>query len=140
VKNWAHRINQSNQRQRAAKTELLPLPKVVRDALSLEYHLHLEALRVGVGSIMALQMLMRVAMATNILSDLGYGDRGGRAFEDYLEAANRTLSLGNEGSFRFDCNAYRIFASLLCHHDDQLEMAPVRAIDIVARRLEGIRQ
>ncbi|MFM0527171.1 hypothetical protein PQR11_19550 [Paraburkholderia strydomiana] len=71
---WAYRLSQSSRKQREAKTELLPLLKPIRDALSLEYHLQLEALHAGVGSLMALQVVMRAVIATGILCELGYGD------------------------------------------------------------------
>lgn len=136
MKNWTHRLSQSNKTLRASRTELLPLPKAIRDVLALEYHLQLEALRAGVGSLMALQIMMRVAMAATMLGELGYGKPDISSFGDYEEVSKDTLSSGRDGWFAFDNKAFRLFAVLLTNHDAQLEIAPVRIIDVVAQRLD----
>jgi hypothetical protein len=114
----------------------LPLPKSIRDTLSLEYHLQLEALRVGTGSLTALRTLLRVALAAVMLRDFGYGVRHDRAFEEYERIASDAYASGHEGSYLFDVRAFRTFAALVTHHDAQLETAPVRVVDMVAQRLE----
>lgn len=139
MKNWPGRIRQSNSSQRRNKTELLPLPKSVRDVLSLQYHLQLEALRAGVGSLVALQTLVRVAMATKMLIELGYGERYERPTENYLDVATDAFDAGSEGHYALGGDAIKLFASLLTAHDAQLEAAPVRVIDIIAQRLDGPR-
>ncbi|KER69987.1 Fis family transcriptional regulator [Burkholderia cepacia] len=136
MKGWARRLNQSRARSRAGKTELLPLPKPIRDALSLEYHLQLEALRVGVGSLTALHILLRVAMATAMLRERGYGSEHTHEFDEYKRIASDAYTLGHDGSYVFDVPAFRAFAALVTHHDAQLETAPVRVIDMIAQRLE----
>ncbi|WP_206952484.1 Fis family transcriptional regulator [Trinickia acidisoli] len=136
MKNWTYRLSQSNREQRAIKTELLPLPKPIRDVLSLEYHLQLEALRAGAGSLMALQILMRVAMAAGMLSELGYGKPGLDSLDDYEHVANEAFFAGQDGRFGLDNKAFRLFAGLLTNHDAQLEVAPVRVIDGIAKYLE----
>ncbi|WP_245965096.1 Fis family transcriptional regulator [Trinickia dinghuensis] len=112
------------------------MPKPIRDVLSLEYHLQLEALRAGVGSLMALQSVMRVAIAAGMLSELGYGKPSTGSLGHYEDAANSAFSSGREGRFRFDDEAFRLFAGLLTNHDAQLEAAPVKVIDGIAKRLE----
>ncbi|CAG9231828.1 hypothetical protein [Burkholderia vietnamiensis] len=133
---WAQRLDQSRVRSRAGKTELLPLPKAIRDVLSLEYHLQLEALRAGVGSLTALRILLRVAMAAQMLRELGYGGQRLHAADEYERIAGNAYESGEEGRYEFDPAAFRAFAALVTDHDAQLETAPVRVIDIVARRLE----
>ncbi|WP_255218932.1 Fis family transcriptional regulator [Paraburkholderia kururiensis] len=112
------------------------MPKRIRDALSLEYHLQLEAMRAGVGSLMAIQILMRVAMATKMLGELGYGKSADRTVADYEGPATDAFTAGCEGRYAFDAATVQIFASLLTEHDAQLEIAPVRVIDQIAGRLE----
>jgi hypothetical protein len=136
VNTWSRRLVQSSRRQREAKTELLPLPRPIRDALSLEYHLQLEALHAGVGSLIALQVLMRTVIATGILCEFGYGDVEGASYKDLEKIANQAFASGRPGHFRFDGDACRLFAKVLTTHDLQLEAAPVKVIDEVAKRLE----
>jgi hypothetical protein len=136
MKGWARRLDQSRARSRVCRTELLPLPKGIRDTLSLEYHLQLEALRAGVGSLTALRILLRVGMAAAMLSDLGYGVGHEHAFDDYERLANDAYALGHEGGYLFGADAFGAFAALVTHHDAQLETAPVRVIDMIAQRLE----
>ncbi|MBJ9660525.1 Fis family transcriptional regulator [Burkholderia gladioli] len=136
VNKWARRLSQSSRSQREAKTELLPLPRPIRDALSLEYHLQLEALHAGVGSLIALQVLMRTVIATGILCEFGYGDIEDASYKDLEKIANHAFSSGRQGHFHFDGDAFRLFAKVLTTHDSQLEVAPVRVVDEVAKRLE----
>lgn len=136
MRGWAQRLDQSRVRSRAGRTELLPLPKAIRDALSLEYHLQLEALRAGTGSLTALRILLRVAMAAAMLRELGYGGHHLHTADEYERIAGNAYESGEEGSYGFDPAAFRTFAALLTDHDSQLETAPVRVIDIVARQLE----
>lgn len=136
VNKWAHRLSQSSRTQREAKTELLPLPRPIRDALSLEYHLQLEALHAGVGSLVALQVLMRTVIATGILCEYGYGDVEDASYKDLEKIANHAFSSGCQGHFHFDGDAFHLFARVLTTHDLQLEIAPVKVIDEVAKRLE----
>lgn len=136
MKNWSSHRRQASANQRAAKTELLPLPQPIRDALSLEYHLQLEALRARAGSLTALQTLMRVAIASSMLGELGYGGISVSAVDDYESAAIEAFSAGTEGTYAFTGDTVQTFAALLTEHDEQLRIAPVRVIDRVARRLE----
>ncbi len=137
MRNWSGRLRQASATHRATKTELLPLPQRIRDVLSLEYHLQLEAMRAGAGSLMALQTLMRVAMAASMLVELGYGSGSGRTVADYENEASDAFAIGHEGRYAFSVATVKKFAALLTEHDAQLEVAPVRIIDQIARRLEG---
>lgn len=138
---WAYRLNHSSARQHRKKTDLLPLPQRIRDILSLEYHLLLEALRAGVGTFSSLQILTRVALATTMLSEEGYGGPIALTFEALEGAAYESYKTGEKvGSFVFDDRAFRLFAALLTHHDRQLAATPVYAIEAVAQRLEGAAQ
>ncbi|WDD92106.1 Fis family transcriptional regulator [Burkholderia sp. FERM BP-3421] len=136
MKNWPTRLRKASANQTAMKTELLPLPQPIQDVLSLEYHLHLEALRAGTGSLMALQALMRVAVASRMLEELGYGNSVVRPVDDYENTARDALSAGTEGRYGFNALAVKEFAALVTEHDAQLQMTPVRVIDQVAKRLE----
>ncbi|AMV46893.1 Fis family transcriptional regulator [Paraburkholderia caribensis] len=137
MRNWSARLRQASVSQKSMKTELLPLPQRIRDVLSLEYHLQLEAMRAGAGSLMALRTLLRVAMATTMLREFGYGNAAGRTVADYESEASDAFAIGHEGSYAFSVATVKKFATLLTEHDAQLEVAPVRIIDQIARRLEG---
>lgn len=136
MQNWTTRLRQSQTRQRANKTELLPLPASIRDRLSLDHHIQLEVLRAGRGTLYSLQLLMRVALAAAVLQRLGYGPGSLRSVEDYEIAATDAMTCDTDGPFRFGDDAYQLFAALLTDHDAQLAVAPVKAMAYVAKRVE----
>jgi hypothetical protein len=121
---------------RVDKTKIKPLPRPIRDALSLEYHLQLEALRAGAGTLMGLRILVRVAMAAELLYEHGYGQKPAHRFIEYERIASDAFAVGRDGGYLFNLFAFRTFAALVTKHDAQLESTPVAVIDIVARRLQ----
>ncbi|WP_213769289.1 Fis family transcriptional regulator [Caballeronia sp. dw_19] len=136
-RNWIHRLSQSSARQDRKKTDLLPLPVGIRNVLSLEYHLLLETLRAGAGTLSALKILTRVALATSMLDEHGYGGRFNLTFDVLEDAAYRSFKRGELiGTFSFEEETFCLFAELLTHHDRQLAAAPVSAIERVGKRLE----
>lgn len=116
--------------------EWLPLPEESRNRLSLEYHLQLEVVRAGAGTLMSLKLLMRVALASLLLQQLGYGQPLPWCVEDYETAARGALDSGSEGCYRFDEATFYLFAGLVNYHDAQLEVAPWKALSDVATKLE----
>lgn len=139
-KRWAQRLNQARNTQRASRTELLPLPRPISDVLSLEYHLQLEALRIGVGTLLGLRVLMKVAVATSLLGERGFGAPTASLLESFEESATRAFADGKEGSYKFDADAFRLFAQLVTDHDAQLKVVPLRVIDSVANLMEAHRK
>ncbi|MBN3748965.1 Fis family transcriptional regulator [Burkholderia sp. Se-20373] len=137
MRDFHSRARQSSLRKRARKIDCMPLPRHVRDSLALEYHLQLEALKAGVGTLTSLQLLTRVALAAEMLRSLGYGAAETRGFHEYEAAAWNALQAGRDGEIQFDEDSYRLFAELVTSHDDQLARAPVSAIEAVANRLES---
>ncbi|WP_230953315.1 Fis family transcriptional regulator [Burkholderia stagnalis] len=137
MRHFHKRSQQSSLAKRIRKIDCTPLPQHVRDVLSLDYHLQLEALKAGVGSMMSLQILTRVALAAGMLRSLGYGASELRTYREYEAAAWDALVAGRDGEIRFDDHAYRLFAGLVTLHDDQLARAPVSAIESIANRLES---
>ncbi|AJX00032.1 hypothetical protein BM43_5 [Burkholderia gladioli] len=125
---------------RARRIELLPLPEPIRNVLSLEYHLQLEALRAGVGALMALQIVLRAAMAAAMLREMGYGGSTLRPLAEYEELASHALASGIEGRYGLNESGMRVYAALLTEHDAQLALAPLNVIDQIARRLERFRK
>lgn len=114
---------------------MLPLPGEILDGFSLQYHLHLEAMRAGCGSLMSLQLLMRVALAAEFLQQLGYGKGPELHIEALEQAAASALGAGTDGHYRFDTETVHRFARLLTHHDGQLHLAPVKALAYVETKL-----
>ena len=135
MNNWTLRLRQSQWQRQTNNKELLPLPKEVRDGFSLQYHLHLESLLAGSGSLFSLQLLMRVALGAAVLQQLGYGKGAGAPIEELEHAAKGALDSGAVGGFRFDAQTYRQFAQLLTQHYTQLEHAPVKALSYVETKL-----
>lgn len=76
--------------------EWLPLPEEKRNRLSLEHHLQLEVVRAGAGTLMSLKLLMRVALASLLLQQLGYAKPLPRSVEDYETAARKILHGGRK--------------------------------------------
>lgn len=135
MNNWTLRLHQSQRQRQTNSKELLPLPRDIRDGLSLQYHLHLEILRAGRGTLFSLQLLMRVALGAAMLQQLGYGKSMDSTIEALEDAAKRALDSWGEGEYRFDAETYRHFARLVTHHDGQLEHAPVKALSYVETKL-----
>lgn len=135
---WVSQLNQSRAKKRREKTDLLPLPQRIADVLSLEYHLLLEALRAGVCSFDGLRILTRVALATTMLAEEGFGNVK-YPFPDLEEAAYRSFESGKEsGLFRFDDTAFHLFAHVVTAHDLQIMRTPVIVIEKLALRLEAV--
>jgi hypothetical protein len=133
---WQVNLNQSRTRKRLSKTDLLPLPKKIADVLSLEYHLLLESLRAGVAHVDSLRIILRVGLATTMLSREGYGDL--KYSFDVLEAAAlHSFEQGlAKGEFGFDQPAFSLFADVLTVHDRQIARAPVSVIARLADEIE----
>ncbi|MGF6573689.1 hypothetical protein ABH945_005810 [Paraburkholderia sp. GAS333] len=140
MKTWTHRLDQSSRISRTRRAELLPLPEAIRDVLSLEYHLQLEALRAGAGALMALQVILRVALAASMLRDLGYGGASLRPYAEYEERAAEALAGGIGDRYCLNDRGVHMYAALLTEHDAQLSIAPLNVIDQIARRLERYRK
>ncbi|WP_148654667.1 Fis family transcriptional regulator [Paraburkholderia caribensis] len=124
------------QQRCSAKADLLPLPSYIVDRLSLEYHIMLEALSSGHGTLYSLQLMTRVGMATAILSDSGYGLLRNGFWELYDATSRAYGGPLNDGHYRFDESAYALFCRVLTVHDQQMRRAPVAEIEKLAKRLE----
>ena len=114
-----------------------PLPQAACSKLSLQNHAQLACLHVGAGSLLSLQLLMRAALASAILQELGYGDALPRDIEEYEALATQALHSGSEGCYRLSGEAYAAFAGLLMYHDRQLGTAPLKAFTYVADKLDS---
>lgn len=79
---------------------------------------------------------MRVALASAILQELGYGHTMPRAIEEYEALATQALHNGSEGCYRLSGEAYVAFAGLLIYHDRQLCTAPLKAFSYAADKLD----
>lgn len=135
---WQARLHQSRSKTRLSKVDLLPLPKKIADALSLEYHLLLESLRAGTGHLHSLQIILRVGLATSLLSLDGYGDLC-HDFATLEAAARQSFEQGMEkDAFAFDHLTFSMFADVLTVHDQQIARAPVLAIEHLANRMEKL--
>lgn len=116
--------------------EFQPLPQATCSRLSLQNHAQLACLYVGAGSLLSLQLLMRVALASAILQELGYGHALPCDIEEYEALATQALHSGSEGCYRLSGEAYAAFAGLLLYHDRQLGTAPLEAFAYAADKLD----
>lgn len=121
MSDWTLRLRQFGEQRKNSSAQLLPLPRETRYKLSRQCHLHLEALLAGKGSLLSLQLLMRAALATALLEQLGYGRVEGLTAEELEAAAQKSLDSGDGGEYGLDVASFRKFAQLLTCHDGQLE-------------------
>ena len=134
---WQSQLRQSQLGSHRRKTDLLPLPQPITDVLSLEYHLMLEMLRVGAGTLHSIKVLMRIAVAAELLAKDGYGKMSAEQFAGLYEAASQTLDKENVGRVcAFDHQTFDLFASLVTMHDIQLQSAPTYVIEKVGNALD----
>lgn len=104
---------------------LLPMPRAVRDALSVEYHLMLEALSGGYGDGRMLSTLAQVLLVAYFLHQSGYQD-GSPVFDEMEAVIASACERGNEtGIWSIDADGYRLLGRLLTLHDRQLAVAPL---------------
>jgi hypothetical protein len=107
------------------KSMLLPMPRTVRDALSVEYHLMLEALHGGYGDGRMLSTLAQVLLVSYFLHQSGYQD-GSPVFDSMEAVIESACRRGNEtGIWRVDTDGYQLLGRLLTLHDRQLAVAPL---------------
>jgi hypothetical protein len=130
----------SPSRDETAWREFQPLSALDQTRLSLEYHLQLEVMRAGAGSLTTLVRLMHVALASAVLQQLGYGSILPHQIEDYEAAAAKALHAGTDGAYRFGVEEYKMFAALLTCHDRQLQVAPLKALTYAENALEKYSQ
>jgi hypothetical protein len=121
----------------AMKASLLPIPKIFVDSLSLRYHMALEVMRIGVGSSLHLETLVKVVALAGFLADDGYGmiTRDDRIAAQ--EAARVALCHGQKlGQWFLDAEAFDNIARVVTLHDEQLRIAPFVAISTAGKKLD----
>lgn len=118
---------------------VLPLPAASADALSLRYHVSLEAMRTGSGWLGAAQALTTLMFVTSFLAEAGYGRL---TFVDVLGCQNALSAALRDGlagkGWGFSQEGIEKYKTLVTLHDFQLSIAPIRAIKIAGRRLQQV--
>jgi hypothetical protein len=107
----------------------LPINRASADAMSLRYHVSLEALRVGRGYVGAAQALATAMVVAFFLADAGYGKMSREAFSKSEDILARCIKAGRTtDEWYFDDRGYQNFSALLKLHDRQLRKAPFSAL------------
>lgn len=136
MNNFSQRVVQGQYKIRLTRTDLLPLPTRIRDHLSLEFHLQIEVLRAGRGTLLMLQSLMRLVFATKMLGQIGQIRVKPHLLDACANAINEAFSQGDENAYHFDTKAIALLCEAATIHDEQLRLAPVKTIEQIALELE----
>ncbi|WP_321842096.1 hypothetical protein [Paraburkholderia bannensis] len=118
---------------------VLPLPAASADALSLRYHVSLEAMRTGRGWLGAAQALTTLMFVTSFLAEAGYGRLTHADVLGCQNALSAALRDGLAGKgWGFSAEGIENYKTLVTVHDFQLSIAPIRAIKIAGKRLQQV--
>lgn len=117
---------------------LLPLPRATADALALQVHLALDALRRGKGTICDAQTLTQIMILASFLVDAGYGTLA----PDSLRRADALIAGCFErgratGEWTLDMAGFRSFAEIVTIYDRQLQKAPLWAVTDASDKLDS---
>jgi len=126
-------------RVRRNKTMLLPMPRATADALALQVHLALAALRGGFATNSHAQTLLQTQVLASSIVDAGYGeltpDDARRADDALLACFER----GNrEGVWQLDDAAFDALARIVTVYDGQLHGVPLWVLVEANERLNRI--
>ncbi|MEQ5844425.1 MULTISPECIES: hypothetical protein [Paraburkholderia] len=120
---------------------LLPMPRHEIEAMSLQYHAALEALRMKQGSAHGLRILLQVIVLTGFIDEA----RRREIRVEVLVAAEQEINAAFErgakdNQWTLDAQGEDLIAALLGWHDDQLRAAPMVVLLEAAGRLERLRK
>jgi hypothetical protein len=124
-------------RARRNKTMLLPIPRATADALALQVHLALSALRGEAASCRDAQTLLQTQVLALSIADAGYGNltpEEARRADDALIACFERG--GREGLWRIDDEAFEALARIVSLYDGQLQSAPMWVLAEASERLD----
>ena len=137
---FASRHRQASPRAKVQRRMLLPMPREEIQALSLQYHAALEALRMKRGSPHGLRILLQVIILVGFVDEA----RRHEIRVEVLVAAERGVNAAfargeEEGEWWLDAQTDELIASLLAWHDDQLRTAPLTVWSEAIERMERLR-
>lgn len=124
-------------RARRSKTMLLPIPRATADALALQVHLALSALRGDTATSGDARTLLQTQVLALTIANAGYGsltpDEARRADDALIACFER----GNrEGVWRVDSEAFDALARIVTVYDGQLQSAPLWVLSEASERLD----
>lgn len=124
-------------RARRSKTMLLPIPRATADALALQVHLALSAMRGESATSRDAKTLLQTQVLALTIADAGYGEltpEEARRADDALLAC---FERGNrDGVWRVDGEAFDSLARIATVYDDQLRSAPMWVLADASERLD----
>ncbi|AQH06076.1 hypothetical protein A9R05_43035 (plasmid) [Burkholderia sp. KK1] len=123
-----------------SKLDLLPLPRVEMDRLSLVSHLALADLSTGTGSMRSFAILANTVVLTHFLMGEGFGAAGdGREIleraKGAVNACDKAATLA--GKWTVEGEDYRWLGRCLTLHDRQLRIAPRQAVAMAVIRRDA---
>lgn len=124
-------------RARRSKTMLLQIPRSTADALALQVHLALSALRSDAATCRDAQTLLQTQVLALSIADAGYGELApeeARRADDALIACFERG--GRDGVWRIDDEAFDALARIVTVYDGQLQSAPLWVLADASERLD----
>jgi len=123
-----------------SKTMLLPMQRASVDELSLRYHLALDALGRGAGTLESAQLVTEAVLSTGFLKEAGYGAISYETIRCAEQHSNALFQCGkDDGEWRFDDAAHACLAQVLTAHDQQLFSARLADVIAAADRLDRLK-
>jgi hypothetical protein len=124
-------------RARRSKTQLLQIPHATADALALQVHLALAALRGEAATSRDAKTLLQTQVLALTIADAGYGELTpdeARSADDALLAC---FERGNRDDvWRLDDEAFATLARIVTVYDGQLRSAPLWVLADASERLD----
>jgi len=124
-------------RARRNKTMLLQIPRSTADALALQVHLALSALRGDSATASDAKTLLETQVLALTIANAGYGDltaeEAGRADDVLIACFDRGH---RDGVWRIDDEAFDALARIVTVYDGQLQSAPLWVLAEASERLE----
>jgi hypothetical protein len=118
---------------------LLPLPPATVAALSLEYHLNIEALRCGYGTASHVGSLAQLLLVAYFLIEDGRGQGNADGFRELEDALVRCNQRGvDTGAYFVEDDTYVLLGELLTLHDRQLATTPLYALAAAKQRVDRV--
>jgi len=124
-------------RARRSKTMLLQIPRSTADALALQVHLALSALRGESATCRDAQTLLHTQVLALTIADAGYGDLSPEVARRADDALIACFERGHrEGVWRLDGEAFEALSRIVTVYDGQLQSAPLWVLTDASERLD----
>jgi hypothetical protein len=113
---------------------LLPLPEAAIRQRMIAYHITLSSLRLQRGDLAHFVTMAQIIVSTSHLFDAGFGSARIEGLSEAHDALERSLRAAvDSGAWGIDQATFELFADLLTLHEEQLCVAPRKAVTAAAQ-------